>query len=133
MPCTEKRARLLLERKRAKVINIRPFVIKLKDRLAEDSEFQPLIIKLDPVSKVTWAALVREVTPESVTLETEDSGPDVAVVNFYELHHRGDQIKKLWIILTFKVFSISRAPWLVMKRMSICWKSGIASVPIVGR
>ena len=35
-PCTGKRARLLLERKRAHVINTDPFVIKLLDRTQEE-------------------------------------------------------------------------------------------------
>jgi hypothetical protein len=53
MPCTEKKARLLLERKRAKMINIKPFVIQLKDRLVEDSVLQPLSLKIDQGSKFT--------------------------------------------------------------------------------
>jgi len=37
MPCTEKRARLLLEKGRAVVHKIEPFTIRLKDRTVEDS------------------------------------------------------------------------------------------------
>lgn len=37
-PCTEKRARLLLERGRAVVICTHPFTIRLKDRIGEDTQ-----------------------------------------------------------------------------------------------
>ena len=60
MPCTEKRARLLLERARARVHRVVPFVIRLTDRRAQDSSFQSLRLKLDPGSKTTGIALVRE-------------------------------------------------------------------------
>ncbi len=52
MPCTPKRARLLLKRGRAVVHRVRPFVIRIKDRRVEDSIVQPLALKLDPGSKV---------------------------------------------------------------------------------
>ena len=52
MPCTEKRARLLLQRGRARVKRIKPFVIILLDRTTQDCQFQPLEIKLDPGSKL---------------------------------------------------------------------------------
>ena len=58
MPCTEKRARLLLERQRAVVHKMAPFTIRLKDRRAEDSIFQPLRLKLDPGSKTTGSAML---------------------------------------------------------------------------
>ena len=83
MPCSEKRARLLLERGRARVHKMLPFTIRVVDRLAEDSEFQALRIKLDPGSKTTGIALVRE---------TENNG--VAVVNLFDLIHRGRQISE---------------------------------------
>ena len=60
MPCTEKRARLLLERGRARVHRVLPFVIRLTDRTVDSCKFQPLRLKLDPGSKVTGLALVRE-------------------------------------------------------------------------
>ena len=60
MPCTEKRARLLLERGRARVHKVMPFTIRVVDRLAEDCECQALRVKLDPGSKTTGIALVRE-------------------------------------------------------------------------
>ncbi|MER3429279.1 MAG: hypothetical protein C4334_14545 [Pyrinomonas sp.] len=51
MPCTEKRARLLLRRGRAVVHWLHPFTIRLKDRLLEESGLQPVGLKLDPGSK----------------------------------------------------------------------------------
>jgi 5-methylcytosine-specific restriction endonuclease McrA len=83
MPCTEKRARLLLERGRARVHKVMPFTIRVVDRLAQDSEFQALRLKLDPGSKTTGIALVREA-----------EGGAVAVLNLFELMHRGRQISE---------------------------------------
>ena len=60
MPCTEKRARLLLERGRAVIHTRAPFTIRLKDRAAKDSAFQPLRIKFDPGSKTTGVAIILE-------------------------------------------------------------------------
>lgn len=82
MLCCEKRARLLLERDRARVHRVLPFVIRLSDREGSSCAFQPLRLKLDPGSKVTGLALVREF-----------SG-DVAVLNLFELVHRGRQISE---------------------------------------
>lgn len=59
MPCTEKRARLLLGRGRARVHRLVPFVIRLVDRQAPSCAFQVLRIKLDPGSKTTGIAVVR--------------------------------------------------------------------------
>ncbi len=83
MPCTEKRARLLLERDRACVHRILPFVIRLKDRKVDSCKFQPLRIQIDPGSRFTGMALVRE--------KTEDS---IVVLNLFELVHRGRQISE---------------------------------------
>ena len=58
MPCTEKRARQLLERGRAVIDKMAPFTIRLKDRAAEESLFQPLRVKFDPGSKTTGVAIV---------------------------------------------------------------------------
>jgi len=49
MPCSEKRARQLLERRRAVVHRLHPFTIRLKDRVGGD--VQPVRIKLDPRSQ----------------------------------------------------------------------------------
>lgn len=83
MPCTEKRARLLLERGRARVHKVMPFTIRVVDLEAEDCECQALRVKLDPGSKTTGMALVRE---------TGQNG--VAVINLFELVHRGKQISE---------------------------------------
>ena len=82
MPCTERRARLLLARGRARVHRVLPFVIRLTDRTAASCNFQPLRLKLDPGSKTTGMALVREF----------DGG--FAVLNLFDLMHRGRQISE---------------------------------------
>lgn len=92
MPCTEKRARLLLERGRARVHRLIPFVIRLVDRQVEDSEFQPLRLKLDPGSKTTGLALVRDT--ETVDTATGDIQRGAAVLSLLELVHRGRQISE---------------------------------------
>jgi hypothetical protein len=58
MPCTEKRARLLLGRGRAVAVRAYPFTIRLKNRAGGIT--QPLRIKIDPGSKTTGIAVVRE-------------------------------------------------------------------------
>jgi hypothetical protein len=63
MPCTEKRARLLLEKGRAVVHKIEPFTIRLKDRTVEDSVVQPLRLKIDPGAKITGMAIIEEGNP----------------------------------------------------------------------
>ena len=83
MPCTEKRARLLLERGRACVHLVMPFTIRIVDLKAENCAFQALRVKLNPGSKTTGMALVRE---------TAQNG--VVVVNLFELVHRGRQISE---------------------------------------
>ncbi|MDR5898430.1 RNA-guided endonuclease IscB [Halomonas vilamensis] len=80
MPCSEKRARLLLQRGRAVVHKRYPFTIRLKDRVGGDT--QPLRLKLDPGSKTTGLAVARE---------TND-GQNVLCL--FELEHRVFQIKK---------------------------------------
>lgn len=88
MPCSEKRARLLLERGRAVVHRIRPFVIRLKDRVG--GETQPLRLKMDPGDKTTGLALVRE-----KEIMAEDESRHVAIVlMLMELIHRGETIHK---------------------------------------
>ncbi|SMP60535.1 RNA-guided endonuclease IscB [Noviherbaspirillum suwonense] len=82
MPCTEKRARLLLERGRARVHRVLPFAIRLIDRTADSCAFQPLRLKLDPGSKTTGLALVREFNG------------GIAVLNLFDLMHRGRQISE---------------------------------------
>ena len=60
MPCSEKRARKLLAAGRARVHRVMPFVIRIVDRRLQDSALQSLRIKIDPGSKTTGLALVRE-------------------------------------------------------------------------
>ncbi len=84
MPCSEKRARLLLERRKAVVHTIAPFTIRLKERVG--GLIQPVRIKIDPGSKTTGFAVVRE--------EKEEGGTTARILFQAELHHRGGQIKK---------------------------------------
>lgn len=82
MPCSEKRARLLLERGRAVVHKKYPFTIRIKDRTVEGCGIQPVRIKIDPGSKTTGIALVRE------------DGDDQHVLHLAEIEHRGSAIRK---------------------------------------
>jgi 5-methylcytosine-specific restriction endonuclease McrA len=88
MPCTEKRARLLLERGRAVVVRMHPFTIRLKDRT--DGDVQPVSIKLDPGSKVTGVAVVRD--EEQADAETGEVQQTAHVLWLAEITHRGHQI-----------------------------------------
>ncbi|MGQ9830954.1 MAG: RNA-guided endonuclease IscB [Thermochromatium sp.] len=74
MPCTEKRARLLLKLRRA-VVRLAPFTLRLKDRIG--GAVQPLCLKLDPGSRITELAIVRE---------SETCDPDTGAVE--RLEHR---------------------------------------------
>ncbi|ADC61994.1 RNA-guided endonuclease IscB [Allochromatium vinosum] len=90
MPCTEKRARLLLERGRAVVVRLAPFTLRLKDRIG--GAVQPLRLKLDPGSRVTGLAIVREsetCDPETGAIERLEHG-----LWFGELAHRGQAIRE---------------------------------------
>jgi len=80
MPCSEKRARLLLQRGRARIHKMYPFTIRLVDR--REGATQPLVLKIDPGSKQTGLAIVREA--ETTT----------TVVSLVELKHRGAAISK---------------------------------------
>jgi 5-methylcytosine-specific restriction endonuclease McrA len=84
MPCSEKRARLLLERGRAVVHKRFPFTIRLKDRLVQNSAYQPLRLKLDPGSKTTGLAITRD---------TVAASRQETVLFLAEIQHRGQQIK----------------------------------------
>lgn len=92
MPCSEKRARLLLERGRARVHRMMPFVIRMTDRQEDDCELQPVRIKLDPGSKATGVALVRE--SEAVEPVTGEIQRQAHVLSLMELSHRGRQISE---------------------------------------
>lgn len=80
MPCSEKRARLLLARRRAVVVRVYPFAIRLKDRIG--GGIQPVRVKIDPGSKTTGIAVVRENCQKQ------------HVLALMELIHRGRQISK---------------------------------------
>lgn len=82
MPCSEKRARLILSRGRARIHRRMPFVIRLVDRCQSECDLQPVAIKIDPGSKFTGMALVRQ----------DDN--HIAVLSLIELTHRGAAIKK---------------------------------------
>ena len=92
MPCTEKRARLLLERGRARVHRLVPMVIRLTDRAAASCAFQPLRLKLDPGSKTTGLALVRDA--EVIDKQSGEVQTSAVVLNLMELVHRGRQISE---------------------------------------
>ena len=80
MPCSEKRARLLLARRRAVVVRVYPFTIRLKDRAG--GAVQKVVLKIDPGSKETGLAVSR------VSAQGEH------VLCLIELIHRGRQIRK---------------------------------------
>lgn len=92
MPCSEKRARLLLARGRARVHRVMPFVIRLVDRHVESSASQPLRVKLDPGSRTTGMALVRDI--RIVEIVTGESKRGAVVLSLFELVHRGRQISE---------------------------------------
>ena len=92
MPCSEKRARKLLAAGRARVHRLVPFVIRLMDRHADSCAFQPLRIKLDPGSKATGLALVRDT--ETVESGTGEIQRGAAVLSLLDLVHRGRQISE---------------------------------------
>lgn len=92
MPCSEKRARLLLARGRARVHRLVPFAIRLVDRHAASCAFQPLQIKLDPGSKTTGVALVR--INDQTSVASGEVQREAAVLNLFELQHRGRQISE---------------------------------------
>ena len=92
MPCTEKRARLLLDRGRARVHRLVPMVIRLTDRVAESCVFQSLRLKIDPGSKTTGLALVRDA--KTIDPQTGEVQTTAAVLNLMELVHRGRQISE---------------------------------------
>lgn len=92
MPCTERRARLLLARGRARVHHLVPFVIRLTDRQVVTCALQPLRIKLDPGSKTTGLALVRDI--EVVDNESGELTTGAAVLSLVDVVHRGRQISE---------------------------------------
>lgn len=92
MPCSEKRARLLLGRGRARVHRLVPMVIRLVDRRAGNCDLQALRLKIDPGSKTTGLALVRAM--EAVNALRGEIQSGIAVLSLMELVHRGRQISE---------------------------------------
>jgi hypothetical protein len=90
MPYSLKRARQLLDRGRARVHKRLPFTIRHVDRFEENSVLQPLTLKIDPGSKTTGMALVREAGPKA----EPRAEPKAEVVSLIELEHRGEKINK---------------------------------------
>ena len=86
MPCSERRARLLLGRKRAVIHRLWPFTIRLKDRSRETSQVQPVAFKLDPGSITTGMALVR--------VEQTQEGELHHALHLAELTHRGRRVHR---------------------------------------
>ncbi|MFX0065214.1 MAG: RNA-guided endonuclease IscB [Candidatus Hermodarchaeota archaeon] len=85
MPCSEKRARLLLGRGRAVVHRLAPFTIRLKDRTREKSLLQPLRLKTDPGAKVTGLALLLEKSKNEI-----DAKNQASLIWGAEIHHKTD-------------------------------------------
>ena len=92
MPCSEKRARLLLGRGRAVVCRVMPFTIRLRGRTVQRSTLQPLRLKLDPGSQITGLALVRESDTADTT--TGEAVRTLTVLMLLELKHRGQSIRE---------------------------------------
>lgn len=92
MPCSEKRARLLLERGRARIHKMVPFTIRLIDREVADCDLQELSIKIDPGSKTTGLALVRK--SEQVDSQSGEITKAISVLSLIEIVHRGRQISE---------------------------------------
>lgn len=82
MPCHPARARKLLRKGRARIHQLHPFTIRLVDRSAEDSQIDGVTVKIDPGSKFTGIAVVRE-------------APDGTVHGLHgtEVRHRGQRIR----------------------------------------
>jgi 5-methylcytosine-specific restriction endonuclease McrA len=76
MPCHPARARQLLAQGRAVVHRQAPFTIRLKDRVG--GAVQPVRLKVDPGSRVTGFALVRE----------QKEQDQAEVLHLAELHHK---------------------------------------------
>lgn len=90
MPCSEKRARKLLESGRARVHKLMPFCIRLTDRLIDKSVLQPLRTSIDPGSKTTGLAVCR------IEASIDAQGviePVMHICFLMELVHRGQSIK----------------------------------------
>ena len=90
MPCSAKHARKLLAAGRARVHRLFPFAIRLIDRMVGRSTLQPVVVKLDPGSKTSGIALVRQ--SETLDAHTGEIQSCAHVLCLFELMHRGRQI-----------------------------------------
>src|SRR5258708_16031154 len=86
MPGSDRRARLLVSRKRAVVHRVCRFTIRLRDRSREASQLQPVALKLDPGPKTTGMALVR--------VEDTQQGEVHHALHLAELTHRGEAVHR---------------------------------------
>ena len=82
MPTTPARARRILKKGRARVHRLHPFTIRLVDRTLADSKVQSVLVKIDPGSKETGIAVVRE-----------DENKAHHALFFINLKHRGVSIR----------------------------------------
>ncbi|WP_434475185.1 RNA-guided endonuclease IscB [Fervidobacterium islandicum] len=78
-----RKARKTVSRGRAVVHKMHPFTIRLKDRTVQQSQLQPLRLKLDPGAKTTGVAVLRE------------DGDVAETVFLCEIHHKTDIKQKL--------------------------------------
>jgi len=86
MPCSPRRARLLLRSGRARVHRRTPFTIRLVDRLFAESTVEGVQVKIDPGSRVTGIAVAR----------TDAAGAVHGLVAL-EVQHRGASIHRRMI------------------------------------
>ncbi len=92
MPCSEKRARKLLGSGRARVNRLIPFSIRIIDREVVGCELQPVKVKIDPGSRFTGIAVVRE--SKNIDVATGEIGITVHVLSLFDLQHRGRRISE---------------------------------------
>ena len=92
MPCSEKRARKLLDACRARVHRLMPFAIRLVDVDVVGCVLQPVRIKIDPGSKFTGIAVVSEA--QEIDTATGEIDTAAHVLNLFEILHRGHQISE---------------------------------------
>ena len=86
-PCRPKRARILLRSGRAVVTRRYPFTIRIKDRLAEESVVRPVRVKIDPGSRYTGVAVVREDAGQKKGAARQ------SLIVGIEIEHRGKSIQ----------------------------------------
>ena len=72
MPCSEKPARLLLERGRAGIHKRYSFPMRLVDRVQQGSVLQDIPLKFDPGTKITGVAVTLQGTPSTKAVFLSD-------------------------------------------------------------